>query len=411
MISLSKKQDPTQRRTHNIYSNEMLLSHKLNEAFPLLYDVGSTRKLIRSDIYQGLEAQIRQVTNGVEYGFYNEDRLPKAKDFYRAVFWNLSGQLRYEGLVTLLKKHPLLNRADVFCFAHSDIGMARSENRNLIRSLALERSFNYVTLCSFLHLKTLPEGLPRQNLLGIEGISIMTKYPLAHFRAIPLRNTYDPMTGLDRKIGCEKALVVDMTLHNHKLTFVGGQLDRFSSPGQRAMQLGSILSQFQDEERNKPILFAGDLQTSTYNTKSNWGLLGSIVNRVLRGYDYIAEEHHLHPDVFFEKKLFDTFEKYGFRYEDFNEDGKASAQKELVELFQSGRWHTKALQGFARVLQKLFFKEHAQASLRPDWFAANEHVDVCQQHHSERARTVENYSLNDSQIITHTPLLLDFVIK
>lgn len=409
MKKLEEKLNQWKRKAHNIYSQEMLLTHRMNDTLALLSNSRSKSHLERSQIYKGICSDIEKITFGVEYGFYNEETPSKSKEFYRAVFWNLKGQVTYQGLARLIKKHPLLNRADIFYFVHSDIGMARSENRNLIRSLALERSYNYITMCSFLHLNTWPEG-PRQNLFGIEGVSIMTKYPMANFRMIPLRNSYDPVKGKSKKIGCEKAMMVDLNLDHHKLTFMGVKLDAFSSPAQRVKQLKFVFDEMKDDEKDNPILFAGDLQSTTYNTQNHASLLLNVLSKVIRGFDLVATEHHAHPYLFFEKKLFDVFLQNRFHFESLNNLESSTIHLKLEEMVREKGWSTQFTRKMIQGLRRLFFSKHKDFALKPDWFAANERIQVAQAFHAEKPKLIENYSLNDSDVITHAPMVLDFEI-
>lgn len=411
MFKFQNKLEQWKRNTHNISSHEKLLTHQLGEAFDRLAHYNSTRQLVRSELYKGLETQIRQVTNGVEYGFHNDEKNCKPKPFYRVVFWNLEGKVSYESLLTLMKTHPIISRADIFCFAHSEIGMTRSENRNIIRSLALEKSFNYVSSCSYLHLNRFMDSPDKPNQLGIVGLSILTKYPLSHFRLIPIRNSFDPMKSVDKKIGCEKALIADLTLGTQKLMLVVLQLDQYSSPKDRAQQLDGILNELTEEEKKRPILVASDLQTTTYNTKTNARFTLNLINKIFRGFEYIAKEHHLNPQLFFDKAVFEKLAKHDFHYKDLNEMGKLSSQKPIVAFLQKTKWGHKVYTLLLKVLTTLFFSHHDLMSSRTDWFAGNAFIQVPLEPNAEKPRVVENYSLADSEILTHTPLVLDFTIQ
>ena len=351
------------------------------------------------------------MTNGVEYGFHNDDKNMPAKKFYRVVFWNLSGKISYDSLLHLIKTHPIISRADIFCFAHSEIGMTRSGNRNIIRSIALEKSYNYVSSCSYLHLNRFMDSPEKPNQMGIEGLSILTKYPLSHFRLIPIRNTFDPMMGEDKKIGCEKALIADLTLGTQKLMLVAFQLDKFSSPKERAVQLESVLTELTEEEKKRPILLASDLQTTTYNTKSNTRFTFNLINKIFRGFEYIAKEHHLNPQLFFDKAVFERLAAHDFHYKDLNEMGKLSSQRPIAEFLQKTRWSHKFYKGILKILTTLFFSHHDLMSSRTDWFAGNALIQIPNEPNAEKPRVVENYSLADSEILTHTPLVLDFAIQ
>ncbi len=411
MPNLQEKLDRWKRKDHPVHSLEKLLTHDLQEALVRFCDYPSSRALRKSDLYQGLHTKIDHVTNDIEYGFYHEDPLEKPKDFYRAVFWNLSGQVAYESLSAIIARHPLLHKADIFYFAHADIGRERSGHRNLVRTLALEKSYNYVSSCSWVHLSPDLNVDKKPMPLQLEGLAIMTKYPLSNFRLIPMAPTHDPMRGRHKKIGCEKALVADVTLCDQKLTAMALQLDEYASPRQRAVQLETALGALQEEEQKRPLLLGGDLQSTGYNTRGHLAFLLNTLNKIFRGIDYIAKEHHLNPHLFFDKPLFQVLANHGLHVQDLNEMNKLSTQKRIEDFLKDKGLSTRLMTRLLQGLKKLFFHTSDRLAFRPDWFAGNAPVRPAQAVSAEKPRVVENYSLDDSQILTHTPLVLDFVIE
>lgn len=411
MIKNFQQSIQTHQKAHTVCMHEKLLSHQLNEALDRLNECRSMRQFLKHPLYQGLKDKIQSVIDGIEYGIYNDNKSFKSKESYRAVFWNLAGQLSYESLSQLMKTHPVISRADFYCFAHSEIGMAKSHNRNIVRSLALEKSYNYVSTCSYLHLNRAEQSTAKLNQLGIEGVSILTPYPLSSFRLIPMANTYDSIKGLNKKIGYEKALIADLNLGHKKIILVVAQLDVFSSPKDRVSQLNTILSQLTDEEKGRPILFAGDLQTTTYNTKSNFRFMLNLLNKLFRGFEYIAKEHHLHPELYFEKDVFSTLLKQGFHFDDLNEMGKLSSQKPILDFLKKTKWSNRLYGPMLKVITSLFFSHHDLMSSRTDWFAGNNKIHVASEPHAEKPRVIENYSLEHSEVMTHTPLVLDFSME
>ncbi len=91
--------------------------------------------------------------------------------------------------------------------------------------------------------------------------------------------------------------------------------------------------------------------------------------------------------------------------------GKLSSQKPISAFLQKTRWGYRAYTFLLKLLTTLFFSHHDLMSSRTDWFAGNAFIQVPLEPNAEKPRVVENYSLADSAILTHTPLVLDFAIQ
>jgi len=399
------------RKAYTVQGQEKLFNHSFAEVFDRLAVYKNYRQLSRSELFQSVAVNLQKITDDIEYGFHGEDKMVDDKKFHRVVFWNLEGKISFEALSKLIEQHPVLHRADVFCFVNSDIGRSCSGNRNLVRGLALEKSFHYVSTCSFLHLNRMQHDPIKPDLLGIQGVSILSKFPITNFRVIPIANNFDPMRETSRKIGCEKTLLTDINLGGQKLLLLVLQLDQHSSPNDRARQLDNVLSMLTDEEKRQPLLITGNLQTTNYNTKSNLHFVFNLLNKIFRGFAYIASKHHLNPHLFFDKPVFDVLQKHHLHYDDLNEMQKLSWQKPVADFLWGDGFIKKISTIFVNLLAKLFFSHHDLMSFRTDWFVGNSSVVASQMPQSEKPRVVENYSLNDSNIITHTPLVLDFEIR
>ena len=84
-------------------------------------------------------------------------------------------------------------------------------------------------------------------------------------------------------------------------------------------------------------------------------------------------------------------------------------------IFRIGYWDSLRLECELKLKncpdsKKLFFQKSDRLAFRPDWFVGNAQVRPATAVSAEKPRVVENYSLDDSQILTHTPLVLDFVM-
>jgi len=390
--------------------SEKVLTHKLSEEFTRLAAYKSTRELEHSSLYQALQNELTALVFGYEYGCYADQTRLTQKPFLRAICWHLENGQNFKGILETLRNRALVSQADIYFFPATDIGMARSGNRNVIRDLAIELGYNYFFATSFLHLTAEPsdDGAQHTNRLGLEGNAIMTRLPLSNLRIIPLTNFQDPMKEDRKRIGCQKALLADLIAANgKKITVVCVNLPNHSSSRQRAKHIKFILNRLKKEELSHPTLLGGDLKTSTYNCKSSGHFLFSILNKMYRGFDYIIQEHHTYPEKHFDKRLFDTLKSYGFDYADLNELGKGCFHSKPYDLIDRKNPSLKTRQ----IIQKLLKLYKEKIPYKYDWFAANSLVDVSLSHQAERAKVISHLYYDGRPVSSHDPILLDFEIK
>ncbi len=389
------------------FHTEKVLTHQLMPELEKLVQFKSEHDLVRSTVFKALQDEIQNTLFGYEYGCYSDEREAPLKPHYRAVLWHLENGKNDKGILETLRNRALLSRADIYFFPAVDIGMARSGNHNAVRDLAIELGYNYFFVTSYLNLNAIDPDYPEPtpNKLGLEGNAIMTRLPISNLRVIPVHEQTDLMQGRVKKIGCQKALLADLILsENKKITIVCVNLPENTSPGQRARSMKRILHKIKKEGGSHPVLLAGDLKTSAYDTRGPWAFFMSLMNKTYRGLDYIIQEHHTAPEKFFEKKLFDSFHDAGFDYEALNEPGVGTFHSQLQGLLSS-RF---AGHGPVKLLQKLLKKYDEQFSFKYDWFAGNHCIRASQRHQAERPKVITHLIHDGKPISAHDPVLLDF---
>lgn len=390
---------------------EKLLAHKLREVLPHLAQCRGRKSLEQSDVFQRNREEIEAALSGCEYGFYNEEpTTARPKKFYRAVFWNLSGELNYDCLLDAVKNHPILRKADFFLFSNADIGMARTRNANFVRSLALDLQYNYVFACSHLYLEGHPKipGVP--NEYGMVGQAVMTPHSPTWFYTIPLPPEVDPLKREIKRIGAEKALVVGVGLPDFNLNLVSLRLDSGSSPRQRGRQVGRVLDGLSPEILDVPLLIGAGLNTTTYDSRHAVPQFFSFFNKIVRGYDYISEEHHTYPERYFERHVFGKFGKAGLRYEDVNESGAPTIHCPFEDLEVQRGLGKRASHMMVRAVRKFFYHGPEQIALKTDWFVANHLIKPSSQPQAERPKVLSNLYHESQVISTHHPIVLDFEV-
>lgn len=391
----------------DIEPREKLLTHRLNDVLQVLSQFETSKSLYKSTIYKGIKKDLDKVLYGLEYGNYAEG-IPdlSRKEFLRVVFWNLEGEYCYEAILENLKSHPILSKGDVFLFTNADIGMSRTSNRNIMRSLAIELFYNYVFCCSYIHLPK-SEDPKLKNQFGLVGNAILTKHQISNHKILSLPNTTDTLKVGNPRIGNEKVLITDLNLGKKDfiLKILTHQLDVYSSQKQRVNQMKMIFDSIRGHLAGRPVFCGANLDTTTYDTRTPWNYKMSLLNKVLRGIDYIFEEHHPFPERYFDKDLFQKIINNQYSYEDFNSLGEFTWQKYFHEDQKFVGANDKFYSWLMKFIHKKIKLDHF--SLKTDWFYGNEQIRRSSSPHALRPKIVNNLSRAGHNIHTHYPIVVD----
>lgn len=327
--------------------------------------------------------------NGVEFGFYTPDISFNKKDFYRAIAWNVERGIQYEGILEILKSHAELSQSDLFFLTETDIGMARSGNRNIARELAIDLGMNYCFAPSYLNLC---EG---NDKMGFYGNALLSRYPIENIRTIPLKNSKDKMQRKEKRMGNQKALLADVLFPYKKMTVVVAQLDAHSSQRQRAAQMKSILKGL--KKNPYPILLGGDLNTNSYNTHHAFFAFCGFWNKVVRGMDDVIDNHYSSPDKYYDRFLFRVFKKFGFSYEPFNELGVGTLHTLIQEVVPKWGRH---------LMEETLRRHGGQVSLKLDWFAARG-LKLATHPEASPPKVIPGLRVRNRRLSDHDPILVD----
>jgi hypothetical protein len=131
---------------------------------------------------------------------------------------------------------------------------------------------------------------------------------------------------------------------------------------------------------------------------------------VVRGYDFICEEHHPHPEKAFDRKVFETLKDYKLHFEDMNELGVPTFDCPFEELEVQGKKEKEISHLMIKALTRYFYHGSSQLSLKTDWFAANERVKPSVLPQAERPKVLANLYHDTAPISTHHPIVVDFEI-
>lgn len=386
--------------------SESLLSHRLKEHFAALLNFHSESALRGSVLYQSIQSEIFALMGGKEYGHYAASA--PAKPFYRAVAWNIERGMHFDAILEVLKGHPEISTADFLLLTETDIGMARTSNKNVARDLARELKMNYFFGPAYLNLakgNAIENHIEGENELALHGNALLSRYPIRNLKTVPLKNCKDKMKGRDKRIGCQTALVADIELPEQTVTAVVAHLDAHSSQRQRASQMRAILNSLQNNPH--PVLIGGDLNTSSYNARHAAFAFFGFWNKVFRGVDSVIENHHPYPDRYYDRFLFDVFKNYGYEYKTLNELGVGTLHYEIEDL-RTNQLVEEVVPDWCRKIMEDTLRRHGgKVSLKLDWFAGKGIVPA-QGTGSLRPKVIPSLKKGGVRLSDHDPILLDF---
>ncbi len=345
------------------------LRHDLHEHIPLLRNFHSTKSLEESRLYQELKPKILKVLHS--YELISPAPLASPEPFYRAVAWNIERGICFEEIVHFLQNHPILSKADLLLITETDLGMARSANRNVARELAERLGMNYFFAPSYLNLAKgagTEQEFDGENEIGIHGNSILSRYPILKPRIIPLPNSHDKMKGREKRIGHQRALIATIDLGGNPLRVGCAHLDVRSTQRHRRLQLERVVHSLR-EEGDAAALVGGDWNTSTYDSHSATSAILGFWVRVFMGVDNMMKNHYPYPERFFEKDLFQMLENNGFDYRRCNELGATTDHYSVEDIKQFKNLREWIPNWCFRFVEWALRNHGGRCSFKLDWLA------------------------------------------
>ena len=386
------------------------LHHELNGHFSELCRFHSTRSLERSSLYRELKPRVMAILNSFE--IENTAAVPEARPFYRALSWNVERGIHLEGITTLLKEHPILKEADVLLITETDVGMARSGNRNVAREMADILGMNYFFVPSYLNLAKgsgVEHEFEGENSLGIHGNAILSRYPIEDPEIVVLKNAHDKMKGREKRLGSQKALVASIRFPQKSVKVTCTHLDARSQQRHRAAQMKDILSHL-SRYQGEPAIIGGDWNTSTYDSsRAVWTALG-FWYRVAMGTGNVIRNHYPHPYRKFEKDLFRSLENHGFDFRNANQLGQGTLHYTVEDIAQFKNLREWIPNWCFRFVEWALKPHGGECQMKLDWFATR-NVKVSQNGNSLSPQVVGGLRHRGQKVSDHDAIILDFAIS
>ena len=344
------------------------IREELSPHFNELARCNSTSELNALPLYASLEPLVREVLDHADVGDCSRSAAA-ARPRYRFVAWNLERGIEFDGQLEALQSDPYLSGADVLLLTETDVGMVRSRNRAVAQELAQELGLHYAFVPCYLNLAK-GAGIERDhaedNELGLHGNAILSRYPIQNVRPVHLKNGTDKMSGREKRLGRQTAVVADIEFPNFPVTVASIHLDAQSTQRHRHDQMRDVLDGL---ATGRPTIIGGDWNTMTYNSSRASTAIAGFWLRVLMGVDNVIDNHYLHPYNYFEKELFGLIEARGFDYRQCNILGEHTASYDADDIKTNKNLREWVPAWCFAFIRWALRNHNGKCPLKIDWFA------------------------------------------
>ncbi|HMF56266.1 MAG TPA: endonuclease/exonuclease/phosphatase family protein, partial [Pyrinomonadaceae bacterium] len=326
----------------------------------------------------------------------------------RATAWNIERGIKLDGIIRMLGEHVAFRESDVLLLTELDYGMARSGNRFVAREIAEELKLNYVFAPCYINLEKgsgLEAHVAGENQQAIHGNALFSRYPLCNAHSIRLPNGKDKMRGREKRLGSQRAVVADMMHPLGEVRLVSLHLDAHSTQRHRHRQMKIVLDHLGTLKPDMPVLIGGDWNTSTYNSRRALYSIAGFARRVAMGVRRVIVKHYLHPDRWFERKLFREIEKRGYDYRGLNETGAGTLHYSVEDLSVNTNMRDWIPNWCFWFINWALKENGGRCSLKLDWFAGKGLRAIS----AEAPRVIGNMRDDDGPLSDHDAIMLDFV--
>ena len=400
-----------ERNMNPLIAPEHPLTHGLEPYFEAIKSYTSLDELQASDLYQKHGAEIEAVTNGVAWR--NTIPAPETPKHIRVVAWNIERGLKIDGIIHLLKTNPILNKADILLITEADIGMGRTDNRNIPQELADAVGMNYVFANCFLALEKGDIGEQSHDLsntLSLHGLCILSKFPIQAYQSVSLPMFKDVFNDLEKRLGSRKGLICTIPIGHRTLDFAVTHIELATSATQRSLQVETLLQALSQSTADGSLI-GGDFNTMTYDLRSKKHLFLSLLYKAFFGLHRVIR-HYMTPDKHFEKHLFNALLQHGFDYNTFNNHTMGTIYYDINNPIVETKLRQYRIPAFVlKILRWELSRYNGRVPLRLDWFAGKNLNVVSQPTNGYELPQVIDTPLFDEQPVSdHSPIVVDLEI-
>jgi endonuclease/exonuclease/phosphatase family metal-dependent hydrolase len=182
------------------------------------------------------------------------DAVPAVGSHLTVVSWNIAQGARYEQVRDALAGLD----ADIYLLQEVDMGVRRSDYRNVARELAVDLGLNWVFAGEFQEI-----GQSRQGIPALTGQAILSRYPIRDAFALPFENQaklrwrldpLQPRRGGRMALRAESGGILVYNAH-----IESAKNDHFRHKQVTEVMFDHLLS----ERVSRPVVFAGDFNTAS----------------------------------------------------------------------------------------------------------------------------------------------------
>jgi endonuclease/exonuclease/phosphatase family metal-dependent hydrolase len=241
-------------------------AHALREAFRRHNTLAS---LHADPAWPGLEKRLSALLTPIRAWSPAPRRAgPRDGASVRVAHWNLEHGNRFDAIAHALETHPGLAGADLVTLNEVDLGMARSGNRDVARELAVRLGLHAAWGALFLESTRgrdddAVNAAPSDNAESLFGLAILSRWPLAGARLVPLPGPERLLFERERMTGRFVALVCDVAHPTHPFVAATVHLEVHRTRAHRATQMRLVLEALAGE--SLPVVLAGDWNTHTFD--------------------------------------------------------------------------------------------------------------------------------------------------
>lgn len=370
----------------------------------------STPELEGSELYRKLRPDIDAVLEQVWQDQFADSATRsevQGSGPINAVAWNIERGIQIDAAARLLRKHPALNNADILLLSELDWGMARTGNRFVARDLAQTIGMNCVFAPCYLALTKgagVEKNAPGKNRESLHGNALFSRFPLEAAHSLPLPNGKDKMSGAEKRIGCQRAVIADVPHPDGAFRAVSLHLDAHSSQRHRYRQMRILLDHLDTLTPQLPSLIGGDWNTTTHDaSRAIYSIVGYF-RRVLMGVRHVVANHYPYPDRWFERKLFKELERRGYDYKTLNTPGECTLHYDVGNIAANLNMREWVPQWCFWFINWALERTGGACSMKLDWFAGSG-IQA-----EEPATAVAGLTEDGLPVSDHDPIVLSFRI-
>jgi calcineurin-like phosphoesterase family protein len=244
-----------------------------------------------------------------------------------------------------------------------------------------------------------------ENTLALHGNAILSRFPLRRAHSFALPNGKDKMRGIEKRLGCQRAVVADMEHPLGMIRVVSLHLDAHSTQRHRHLQMKMMLDHLDALEPRLPVLIGGDWNTTTYNSKRALYAVMGFFRRVMMGPGYFISNHYPYPDRWFERHLFRELDERGWNYNDLNEPGGCTLHYDVKDIAVNKNMADWVPRWCFWFLNRALEKHQGRASLKLDWFTGKD-LTIAPGH---QPKVFGGLADSEGRLSDHDPVVVDVV--